>query len=184
MAKKTNANGGGTRVLNVRTTPPLTPPRGRGMEGSLGRVQFPPGFGGKPAGYDTSGPSTNPLLTGTLPTGLNTYTLHTRVYENTKAWAQVLAVFANFGDAWKQSGSPVMAGMTPLLAVDGVVMGPAGQEQFVDGGQLGMRVCFVPVKPGQKVTVTMQVSINMIASTTGAFAFSDPQLGLLALAAE
>jgi hypothetical protein len=101
MAKKANVNGGGTRVLNVRTNPPLTPPKGRGMEGGLGRMQFPPGFGGKPAGFDTSGPTSNPIFTGTLGTGLTTYTLHTRTYENTKTWAQALAVFANFGNAWK-----------------------------------------------------------------------------------
>jgi hypothetical protein len=115
---------------------------------------------------------------------LTTYTLHTRTYENTKTWAQALAVFANFGNAWKQSGSPVVERMTPLVLVDGIAMTQGGQEQFADGGQLGMRLCFVNVKPGQKVTVTMQVAINIIGGGSGAFAFSDPQLGLLALAAE
>jgi len=181
MAKaKVNANGGGARVLNIRTSPPATL-----KKGTEGRMQFPPGaFVPKPGGFEVGAPGSNPIFTGTLPTGLNQFGLFTRTYTNGKSFAQLVLVLADFGNAWKVSGAPVVERMTPVVFVDGAAQTPAGQEQFADGATLGTRFCAVVVKPGQTISVLMQVSINMIGGTTGAFAFSDARVGFFAVAAE
>lgn len=183
MAKtKVNVNGGGARVLNVRSTPR---PASNPSLLSTGRMQFPPGtFVPKPGGFEVGAPSSNPIFTGTLPTGLNQFGLFTRTYTNGKSFAQLVLVLADFGNAWKVSGSPVVERMTPIIFVDGVAQTPAGQEQFADGAALGTRFCAVVVKPGQTISVLMQVSVNMIGSTTGAFAFGNSRVGFFAVAAE
>lgn len=186
MAKaKVNVNGGGARVLNVRTTPRPTPSPSRGEGGGLGRMQFPPGWGGQAgAKFQVGvGNSPNPMITGTLGVATNQITLQTQAYKNQTDKPQVVLILGDFGSAAKWSGSPVVNGCAPVVMVDGVAQGPAGAGGWVDGGALGMHTHIARVLAGQTISVELRVALSII-SGSGAFGFYNNKVDFLAVAAE
>jgi len=180
MAKgKTNLNGGGARVLNIRTSPPPTPSKGRGVDG---RMQFPPGWGGLPALFAQT--SEDNLTTGTLGIATNQVLLKTLEWTNTTPRPQIARIEGTIGAYFKYSGSPVVNGITPYLMVDGAAVTGGTSEPFdpATSVRTAVKVFFVTVQPGQKITAGLAASVSVI-SGSGAFSFVNNKLAIVAWAA-